>query len=277
MKSTISASDMVTYYTCPRKYYFTAVKEMPINPNPIMQLGTIQHKIHQDFFEKELHSNPEMFKAYIEETIPKMADNKVFEVFNLNKEELVKNLQRSVRLLMENFNKSSITKPKKDSFEKKLPYGEYSARCDCIYEEDGEEVIGDLKTEAKVKPEYRLQIAMNSKLLKALGGKDIKKGKIVGHKNWEAENFEIEEEDRKLLNEILLNMQNLRKNPILPKVKYNPYICKYCDFCHLCNVEGEDRTNLLKEELAELPILGIGTATPEELLKAQGVPTKKND
>jgi CRISPR/Cas system-associated exonuclease Cas4 (RecB family) len=245
-KKLVSASDIALWSFCPRAYYFERIQKIPTLPNEKLVIGSIIHKIYKEFFREfiTINNKESYIKDFLNYTIPVLVNSyeSVVQELNLDRNKLTTQMQTNLNNLVFRINTgfSSIPKILETTFASKG----LVARPDCVFENNGNFYIGDIKLEGNNNLETKLQLTVGAIVVENELGKSVPKGVIINGQDWNEIIVNITEDLKELVFDIKDNIIDFRSKPYLPKTEYNSYKCKSCSFKHLCKVNGGDNNRI---------------------------------
>ena len=234
-RETISASDIKLWAFCPKAFYFQKIQNLYPLPNEKTIKGQIIHKLYALYFEgrvkaEDVTEYDDTFLEKIEETVEKFI--LPIENLELNGKELVLQMKESIEKLIFRVRSGFCSIPK--YIERTFQYDGLVARPDCIFEDNNEMIIGDVKLNRNDGFGTKLQLATGAILLEKEFGKVVTRGFIIDGEEWNEEVIDITDDLKKLIWDVKENILNFYRNPHLPEIDFNPIKCNKCSFKHLC-------------------------------------------
>jgi len=226
--SMISASDLSAWDFCPRQVYFRRVLGIKPEKKEVMIKGTIKHSIFERLIDSYKKTGSFDIEKIIEDTISEY--NEDFEKFGTNMDELREDLKWSFSILEEKINKNEFPIPE---FCERWIESEnlgLKARVDVIFDESGEWVVGDLKTNVSDFLGPKLQIGVGALLFEENMNTEVNKIKIISHNIWEEKEVELTDELREQILETRDEIKQMIESEEIPSLCENPNKCASCDF-----------------------------------------------
>jgi CRISPR/Cas system-associated exonuclease Cas4 (RecB family) len=242
----ISATDISLWAFCPRAYYFKKIQKIPTMPNEKLVIGSIIHKLYKEFFKGFITANEKevYIGNFLKERIPILVSSydTIIQKLELDKNKLTIQMQTNLNNLVFRLSTgfSSIPKILETTFTAKG----LLARPDCVFENNGNFHVGDIKLEGNDNLGTKLQLTVGAIVVENELGKSVPKGVIINGQNWNEAIVNITEDLKELVLDIKGNILDFRSKPYLPKTEYNFYKCKSCCFKHLCKINGGDNNEV---------------------------------
>ncbi|NVM53148.1 MAG: Dna2/Cas4 domain-containing protein [Candidatus Helarchaeota archaeon] len=270
----ISASDLSSWDFCPRKVYFRRVLGIEPVKKEVMIKGIIKHKIFKEMINSYKETRNLEIENIIEDTLSRYI--KDFEVFDTDLAKFRQELNSSFSILGEKINKNEFFVPEfcEEWFESRDL--ELKARVDVIFNESGDWIIGDLKTDTSDFLGTKLQIGAGALLFEKHMNAKVNKIKIISHNDWTEKEINLTDELRSQIFEKRDEIKTMLKNKNLPPLCLNPNKCSKCEFWEShCNVEKKAETEKESEWVWECEYCGKTFETKKECDKHEECCTKR--
>jgi len=224
----ISASELSAWDYCPRQIYFKRILGIKTKKKEVMVKGTIKHEI----FERMVHSFKKTGSFDVEGLIDKTLSqyDKDFKEFNTNVKNFKKELIWSFGVLEEEIRKKAFSIPKFcEEWLESRDLG-MKARVDAIFDDSGEWVVGDLKTNISDFLGTKLQIGAGALLFEKHMNVRVNKIKIISHFNWIEKEVHLTDELRRQILETRDEIAEMIKSKKMPPLCENRNKCSKCEF-----------------------------------------------
>lgn len=237
----ISASDLAAWEFCPRKVYFQRVLGIRSPKKEEMIKGTIKHKIFEEMINS--HKKKESFDIsnIIENALSRYT--KDFEEFSTDVDGFKKELESCFSILREKVNKKEFLIPEFCEQWMESEDLALKARIDTVFNESGDWIIGDLKTNTSDFLGTQLQVGAGALVFEKKMNTKVKKMKIISHNDWEEKKIYLTNELRKKILETRDEVREMLKNKKMPPTCSNINKCSKCNFWDShCNPEMKSRS-----------------------------------
>ncbi len=240
----ISASDLSAWEFCPRQVYLKHILGVKPEKKEVMIKGTVKHKIFEKMIESHKKNRRFKVSTIIEDTLSKYVED--FEKFGTDLDSFKKDLNQCFDILGEKINKNRFPIPEFcEEWIESEDLG-LKARVDVIFDDSGEWIVGDLKTNTSDFPGTRIQIGAGALLFEEHMNTKVNKIKIISHNDWSEKEIHLTDELRKQILKTRDDINNMLKSKEPPPTCSNFNKCAKCD-----NWESHCKPKNIPEELSE--------------------------
>lgn len=234
----ITASDLSAWSFCPRQVYYQRVLGIKPAKKDVMVKGTIKHKI----FEELVKSYKKSKKLNVGKTINEVLSRYTgdLDAFGIDAASFTKDLDWSFGILADKISKNEFIIP--EFCEEWLESEELGmkARVDVIFDDSGEWVVGDLKTNTSDFLGTKMQIGAGALLFEKHKKVEVKRIKIISHVNWMEKDIHLTDELRRQILSTRDEINSMIKSGEMPPKCDNQNKCQKCDFLESrCKPNGE--------------------------------------
>ncbi|MFH1977960.1 MAG: PD-(D/E)XK nuclease family protein [Candidatus Aenigmatarchaeota archaeon] len=248
--TTISASDLNSWNFCPRQVYFRKVLGIKPEKKEVMIKGTIKHSVFEKLIESYKKTGSFDIENIIERVLSEYTED--FEKFGTDVNDFREDLRWSFDILGEKINKKEFPIP--EFCERWIESEELGlkARVDVIFDESGEWVVGDLKTNVSDFLGPKLQIGAGALLFEKHMNTNVNKIKIISHNNWAEKEIDLTGELRRQIHETRKEIDKMLESKEQPPLSPNPNKCAKCDFWEThCNPKKDKKKDKNKPSFWE--------------------------